>query len=72
VRQRTQAIVQRRMHRPSIYRARRTLEPTLDLRPLFVVVALLEFGGYFLASMMPPRYVTQVTGWVLSPRPQLP
>lgn len=36
-----------------------------DLRVLFVVVAILEFA-YFLAGMMPPRFVTPVTGWVLN------
>jgi hypothetical protein len=36
-----------------------------DLRILFIVVAILEFA-YFLAGMMPPRWVTPVTGWVLN------
>ena len=37
----------------------------VDLRVLFVVVAVLEFA-YFLASLTPPRLVTSVTGWVLN------
>ena len=37
----------------------------IDLRVLFVVVAVLEFA-YFLASLTPPRLVTAVTGWVLN------
>ena len=37
----------------------------IDLRFLFWVVAVLEFF-YFLASMMPPRFVEPATGWVLS------
>jgi hypothetical protein len=37
----------------------------LDLRVLFVLVAILEFA-YFLAGMMPPRFVEPVTGWVLN------
>ena len=36
-----------------------------DLRFLFLVVAVLEFG-YFLAGMMPPRFVEPTTGWMLS------
>lgn len=37
----------------------------VDLRVLFLVVAVLEFA-YFLASLTPPRLVTSVTGWVLN------
>lgn len=37
----------------------------IDLRVLFVVVAVLEFA-YFLASLTPPRLITSVTGWVLN------
>ena len=37
----------------------------LDLRVLFVLVAILEFA-YFLAGMMPPRFVEPLTGWVLN------
>lgn len=41
------------------------MKQLVDLRFLFVVVAVLEFG-YFLASMMPPGAVTPITGWVLN------
>ena len=36
-----------------------------DLRVLFIAVAALEFC-YFLAAMMPPGSVRQVTGWELT------
>jgi hypothetical protein len=38
----------------------------IDLRILFIAVAVLEFC-YFLAAMMPPGMVRQVTGWELTP-----
>lgn len=37
----------------------------VDLKFLFVAVAVLEFC-YFLAGMMPPSLVRPATGWVLS------
>lgn len=37
-----------------------------DLKFLFIVVAILEFG-YFLAGMMPPSMVKHLTGWVHTP-----
>jgi len=41
------------------------MKKILELKSLFVIVAVLEFS-YFLAAMMPPSMVHSFTGWNLS------